>query len=83
VTEGVRLGVSGEGYTVVHGPEGERFYVHRLVAVAHYEPRRVVRCDIHHRDGVKCHNAPENLSPRRPWEHRTANLRNGASWGEP
>jgi hypothetical protein len=72
---GVALRTSGEGYEeVIDLDTGERAYVHRLVALARGDPRRVVRSDVHHRSGVQWDNRPANLSCRRPHEHRARHL---------
>lgn len=79
MSDGIRMGVCGEGYPTIHGPLGERIRVHRLVAVAEYGPRDVVTHDVHHIDGCPSNNAPENLSLRQPWEHRSENLREASA----
>lgn len=71
---GHTLGVSGSGYSEVLGPDGERVYTHRLVAVAHGlldgldDPR-----DVHH-ERHPWINAPDALAARGAWRHRCAHL---------
>ena len=49
--------------------ELDRVKVHRLLAVAEYGYEAVVDKDIHHRNGVKWDNRPENVEPLTRSEH--------------
>lgn len=72
-----RLGVSGSGYAeIVVGRD--RVYIHRLVAYSHGELDHLYeRRDIHHEDGCKWNNAPENLRRTMPDIHRAAHVNGG------
>ena len=50
-------------------------YLHRLVAYAHGEIDGIAEAmDVHHENGDKWDNRPENLAARPPAEHRSLTL---------
>lgn len=66
-------------------PNGERktVYVHQVLACVDHDPRRVFdpRTEVHHRDGVRWHNAPENVEVREADEHGDFHL-NGQAFAD-
>lgn len=67
------LRVDKDGYTLwreYHDGEYSRVLVHRLAAVAEYGFSAVAGHDVHHKNGVRWDNRPENLEPMEPSEHR-------------
>jgi len=72
---GIRMGVSGSGYSTIHDPDtGGWVYTHRLACVAEYGFDAVLHIDVHHDDGVVENNGPRNLTPMDPGRHRSFNL---------
>jgi len=67
------LTIDKDGYplwkTYVDGYHA-RVRVHRLLAVAEYGFDAVVGNDVHHKNGVRWDNRPENIEPMDPSEHR-------------
>jgi hypothetical protein len=62
----ITLDTVGKGYTIVYPAENpeKRCYVHKLSAVAKYGFEQVCEAEqIHHIDGNKWVNNPENLQP--------------------
>lgn len=47
----------------------EKFYVHRLLAIAEYGTEAVVEKDVHHKNGVPWDNRPENIELIDPSAH--------------
>lgn len=64
-----------------HGGEEFYLYVHRLLAVAEYGFEEVAGKHVHHKDGFRYHNTPENLSLKDPPDHADIHLRGGQSKG--
>jgi len=65
-------GIDGDGYAYVQNQfEGESYhsYVHRLLAVAEYGYDRVVNNVVHHCNGVKWDNRPENIEVMTAADH--------------
>lgn len=75
----VRLGVSGSGYSEIHGPEGERVYVHRLAACVRWTLDDLRGCDVHHIDKNGWRNNPDNLEPIPYDRHRVGHLRDAGA----
>lgn len=53
----------------VVGHTRKHIKLHRLVAVAEWGIEQVKDAEIHHRDGMKLHNLPRNLTPLDPKRH--------------
>lgn len=73
------MATAGTGHSEVRVGD-ERFYVHRLAAVAEHGTDAIEGKDIHHVhnwDGEPCKwvNNPDLLEPENPEEHRTWNLK--------
>jgi len=65
-----RLGVNSSGYSVWRGVNtNKQVLIHRLVAVARHGFDEVAGCEIHHKDGIRWLNSPENLTPLDTSEH--------------
>jgi len=82
MSEPVSLTVAGTGHAEVKCGD-ERFYVHRLAAVAEHGVEALDGKDVHHEhhwNGNPCKwvNNPEMLTPEDSAEHRTWNLNNQA-----
>jgi len=71
----IQFNTVGEGYEEVVTPEGERAYIHRLVAVAEYGFDAVVGNDIHHSNGVTWDNRPGNVEPISHGDHTVLHKR--------
>ncbi|UBF23374.1 HNH endonuclease [Haloarcula tailed virus 3] len=64
--------INSDGYkTVVSNFKGvrDRFYLHRLLAVAEYGFDAVKGMHVHHENGIKWDNRPENIEIMMPEEH--------------
>lgn len=62
-----------EGYPLwreYHDGEYNRVLVHRLLAVAEFGFDAVVGKDVHHKNGIRFDNRPDNIEPLDPSEHR-------------
>jgi len=62
-----------DGYVEVsaNAPDNstERILIHRLLAIAEYGYDAVAGNDIHHKNGVKWDNRPQNIELKDPSEH--------------
>jgi hypothetical protein len=66
------VGLHPKGYLEARCQAGEtddRFYIHRLVAVAEHGFDAVVGMDVHHKNGFGLDNRPENIELKKPCEH--------------
>lgn len=59
----VQFNTVGSGYEELYTPEGERVYVHRLLAVAEHGFDAIEGKVIHHKSGVTWDNRPSNVEP--------------------
>jgi len=50
--------------------EKESVYIHRLLAVAEYGYDKVSGSEVHHKNGIRWDNRPDNIEPLTPKEHR-------------
>jgi transposase len=81
--------MNDKGYYVARSQSDgydDRFYIHRLVAVAEYGFANVRDKDVHHENGITWDNRPKNLEPIEPNEHskhhRIKELQNGKNLEE-
>lgn len=64
--------MNDKGYYIARcqaGDSDDRFYLHRLTAVAEYGFDEVVGNDVHHVNGCTWDNRPENLTPVDSGDH--------------
>jgi len=59
----MKFNTVGDGYEEARDPEGERVYIHRLIAVAEYGFDAVAGNDIHHKTGIPWDNRLSNVEP--------------------
>jgi len=63
-----------DGYEVAHttiDTEKKHVYIHRLLAVAEYGYEAIKDKDVHHKNGVKWDNRPENIDIMSRSEHKS------------
>jgi transcriptional regulator with XRE-family HTH domain len=78
------VGYHPKGYIEAHcqaNGNSDRFYLHRLLAVAEYGFNAVKGMDVHHKNGIGWDNRPENIELISPSDHysmeRKKELENG------
>lgn len=62
--------------------ENQTIKVHRLLAVAEYGFREVIGNDVHHKNGVRWDNRPENIELLSPSEHMKKHANEREMWNE-